>query len=104
VDVERIHDQRLALQVQLRPLVPALVDLEQQAVVRQELPLDRLGEARQLLEVATVDGQPVELAGPREVRRDEQPRAVARPRQRVGLPQLEELAQRARQRLSRASG
>jgi hypothetical protein len=104
VDVARIDHERLAVEVELRPLVSALVDLEQEPVVREQLPVDRLGEARQLLELATVDRKPVELARSREVRRDEQPGAVARPRQRVGLPQLEELAQRARQRLPRASG
>ena len=93
VDVARIHDQRVAVEIELRPLVPALVDLEEEAVVREELPVDRLGVARQLLELTTADRQPIELARPREVRRDEQPRAVARPRQRVGLPQLEQRPQ-----------
>ena len=37
VDVPRIHDERLAFQVQLRPLVPALVDLEQEPIVRKQL-------------------------------------------------------------------
>jgi hypothetical protein len=73
VDVTRIHHQRVAVEVELRPLVSALVDLEQQAVVRKELPFDRLGVARQLLQLAAVDRQPVELACSREVRRDEQP-------------------------------
>jgi hypothetical protein len=73
MDVARIDHQRVAVEVELRPLVSALVDLEQQAVVGEELALDRLGVARQLLQLAGVDRQPVELARSREVRRDEQP-------------------------------
>jgi ABC-type antimicrobial peptide transport system ATPase subunit len=103
VDVTRIHDQRLALEVELRPLVPALVDLEQQPVVRQELALDGLGVVRQLLELAALDWQPVELARPRQVGGHEQPGAVARPRERIGLPQLEQHPQIPHgRRLSRA--
>jgi hypothetical protein len=104
VDVARIHDQRLALEVELRPLVSTLVDLEQEAVVREQLPLDRLGVARQLLELASFDRQAVELAGAREVRCDEQPRAVARPRQRVGLAELEEVLEAKQGSRRRARG
>ncbi|HEY4237882.1 MAG TPA: hypothetical protein VGM45_11185 [Gaiellaceae bacterium] len=85
MDVARIDHQLLALQIELRALVPALVDLEQQPVVREEPALDGLGVVRQLLEPPAGRWQPVELARPREVRRDEQPRAVARPRERIGL-------------------
>ena len=74
-----------------------------QAVVREELSVDRLGVARQLLQLPAFDRQPVELARPRQVRRDEQPRAVARPRQRIGLAELEEMAE-VRQRRWRARG
>jgi hypothetical protein len=73
VDVARIHDERLAVEIELRPLVAALVDLEQEAVVRQQLPVDRLVVARQLLEVAVLERQPVQLSRPREVAGDEQP-------------------------------
>jgi hypothetical protein len=93
VDVTRIHHQRRAVEMELRTLVPAFVDLEEEAVVREQLPLDRLGEARQLFELTARDRQPIELACPRQVARHEQPRAVARPRQRVGLPQLEQRPQ-----------
>ncbi len=93
VDVARIHNQGLAVEIELRPLVSALVDLEQQAVVREQLPVDRLGIVRQLLELATVKRQSIELARAGEVGGHEQPGAVARPRQRVGLPQLEQRPQ-----------
>jgi hypothetical protein len=46
VDVARVDDERLTVEVELRPLVSALVDFEQEAVVRKELPCDRLGIVR----------------------------------------------------------
>ena len=73
MDVARIDHERLAVEVELRPLVSALVDLEQKAVVRKELALDRLVVARQLLQLAAVERQPVELARPRQVGGHEQP-------------------------------
>jgi hypothetical protein len=104
VDEARVDHQRFALEIELVPLVPALVDLEQKAIVREQLPLDRLGEARQLLELERVEREPVQLPRSRQVAGDEQPRAVARPRQRIRLAQLEELSERARQLLLRAEG
>ncbi|MBV8257675.1 MAG: hypothetical protein JO073_07635 [Actinobacteria bacterium] len=100
----RVDDERLAVEVELRPLVPALVDREQQPVVRQQEAVDRLREIGQLLEAAAVQRQPEQLPRPRQVGRDEQPRAVGRERERPGLPQLEELSERARQRPRRAPG
>jgi hypothetical protein len=104
VDIARIHDERIAFQVELRALVSALVDLEQEAIVGEELTLDRLRIARQLLELAALDREPVELPRPREVRRDEQPRAVAGPRQRVGLAELEEVSEARQGSRGRARG
>ena len=45
------------------------------------------------LELTALDGQPVQLARAREVGGHKEPRTVARPRQRVGLPQLEQRPQ-----------
>ena len=52
--------------VQLRPLVAAGVDLDEHAAVRQEEARDRLGEVRQLLELAAARRQRVELVRARE--------------------------------------
>ena len=76
--------------VELRPLVAARVDLHEHAPVGQEEARDRLREIRQLLELAAARRQRVELMRSRDVRRDEQPRAVGRERERHCLPHLEQ--------------
>jgi hypothetical protein len=100
----RVDHERLVVEIELRPLVPALVDGEQDAVVREQEPVDRLLEVRELLELTAVERQTEELPRPRPVRRDEQPRAVGGEAERPRLPQLEELLERARQRRRRAPG
>ena len=88
----RIADERpFAEDVELRPLVSGLVDLDEDPPVRQVEAGDRLGVVGQLLELAAVRRQREQLPHARQVRRDEQRRAVGRPRQRVRLPQLEQL-------------
>ena len=89
------HDERLVRRgVELRPLVPALVDLEQQPVVREQLPVDRLGVVRQLLELTTVEptaGRAGACPAGREATSSVEP--SRRPRQRIRLPQLEQRPQ-----------
>ncbi len=89
MDEAWIHDERLGRRaryrvekIELRPLVPALVHLEQDATVGEELPGHRVVEARQLLELAAPDRNDVQLARARHIGADEQPRAVMRERER----------------------
>ena len=96
----RIDDERLRLgarlrveQVELRPLVPALVHLEQDPPVRQELPRHRLREVGQLPELAAARRHDVQLLCAGHVRRDEQRRSVGGERQRQRLPHLEQRPQ-----------
>ena len=77
------------LQVELRPLVPARVHLEQDPPVRQELPGDGLAKVRQLPQLSAAGGHDVELARARNVGADEQRLAVGRERERQRLPHLE---------------
>ena len=97
MDEARIDDERLELcaglrveQVQLRPLVPALVDLEQDPAVRQQPARDGLAQVGQLRQPAAPHPREEELAGSGQVGVDEQRFAVAGERERRGLPQLEE--------------
>ncbi len=83
--------------MELRALVPGLVDLQQDPSVREVEARDRLGVVRQLFKRATVGRQREELPRARQVRRDEQRRAVGRPRERVRLTELEQLVERLRQ-------
>jgi hypothetical protein len=92
IDGERLGVSSGLEHVQLRPLVAALVQLEQHAAVRQELPQDRLVVVGQLRELPTRGRQHEQLPRARDVRGHEQPRAVARPRERPRLPQLEEVS------------
>ena len=61
MDEARIDDERLeravvARDVQLRPLVAAFVDLDEDPAVRQEQPVTGSCEVGQLLELAAGDG------------------------------------------------
>ena len=89
----RVADQRtLAEDVQLRPLVPGLVDLHEHTPVREVEALDGLRVVGQLGELAAGGRQREQLARARKVGGHEQRRAVRRPRERVRLAKLEELA------------
>jgi hypothetical protein len=96
----RIDDQRLGLgarlrveQVELRALVPALVHLQEDPPVRQELARYRLGEVGQLPELTAARRHDVQLLRAGDVRRDEERRAVGGERQRQRLPHLEQRSQ-----------
>jgi hypothetical protein len=92
----RIDDERLggavAECVELRPLVPAFVDEDEDAAAREEQSVDRLREVGDLIELAALGREGEQLPGPRKVGRDQQLRAVGRPRERKRLAELEELA------------
>jgi hypothetical protein len=105
----RIDDERLRLvarleEVELRPLVAALVDLEQDPAVRQQAAVDGFRQVGQLLELAAAEREEEELPRARPVRCDEQRRAVGGERERPRLRQLEKLLERARQWSARARG
>jgi hypothetical protein len=97
VDEARVDDQRLETfseQVELRPLVSALVPLDEDAPVGKELPgRHRLGEVGQLPELAAARGDLVQLLRARHVRRHEQTRSVVGERERHRLPHLEQRPQ-----------
>jgi hypothetical protein len=105
----RVDHERLGLaapfqQIELRPLVAALVHGEESAAVRKQRPVDRLRQIRQLLQVAAVRSDEEELPRSRQVGRDQQLGAVRGERERPRLRQLEKLPERARQRPGRARG
>ena len=85
--------KRLAVDVELRALVAALVDLDEQPPVRQELPADRLVVVGQLLHLAALDGHGEELLRAGSSGADEQTTSVRRERERQRLPHLEQRAQ-----------
>ena len=96
----RIDDERLRLgaglrveQIQLRPLVPALVHLQEDPSVREELSRHRIREVRQLQQLAAARRHDVQLLRARHVRADEQRRPVRRERERQRLPHLEQRPQ-----------
>ena len=105
----RVDDERLRRfpgleEVELRSLVAALVDFEQDPAVRQQAAVDGLRQVGQLVEVAAVEREEKELARARQVRCDEQRGAVRGEPERPCLRQLEKLLERARQRSARARG
>jgi hypothetical protein len=79
--------------VELCALVSAGIDLEQDAAVLEELPVDRLVEAGQPPQVAAARLHGVELPRAGQVRADEQHAAVVGKRERRRLPHLEERPQ-----------
>jgi hypothetical protein len=94
----RIDDERLGLSaplqhVQLRPLVAARVDRKQHPAVRQQRPVDGLGQVGQLLRLSALGGDEEELPHARPVGGDQQRRAVPRESERPRLFQLEERPQ-----------
>lgn len=93
IDDERLRLARLAAEVELRPLVAALVEEEQDAAVGEELPVRRLREVGELLEPAAAEPREEELPCPRQVRGDEQRGAVGRERERPRLTELEQVAE-----------
>lgn len=87
----------------------AHIHRKQNATVREELAVDRVGERRELRQLAAARRQKEELSRPRQVGGDEQRRSVGRERERPCLRQLKERPQprhagRLRRRRRRAPG
>jgi len=94
----RVDDERLRLaaplhEIQLRPLVAARIDGEQDTTVRKQPPIDRFRQISELLRLAALERQEEELPDSRQVGSDQQPRSVLREPERPRLPELEERAQ-----------
>ena len=94
----RIDDERLEVssplqQVELRPLVPTLIDQYEKAPIGQRLAVDRLGQVGELLHLVPVRGAEKELSRPGEVGCDQQGRPVRREAERPRVRELEERSQ-----------
>jgi hypothetical protein len=82
VDDERLLLPVLAEHVELRPLVAALVDEQQDASVREEQAVGRLRQVGQLPELPSPGRDDEELAGAGDVGGEQQRRVVGRERER----------------------